>query len=79
MEMVVDSAGRIMIPKSLRTALGLLPGATVDVSAYGSGLQITPGGRTAHLTRDHNGRLVAAGDGSLDDDTLFAMIDAGRR
>ena len=68
-----------MIPKSLRTALSLAPGTRVDVSIYGSGLQITPGGRAARLTRDHNGRLVADGGGWLDDAALFALIDAGRR
>jgi hypothetical protein len=68
-----------MIPKSLRVSLGILPGTTVDVSAYGAGLQVTPGGRTASLVRDHNGRLVADGDGTLTDELLFAMIDAGRR
>jgi len=79
MEMTVDATGRIMIPKALRTALGLGPGTRVDVSVYGAGLQITPGGRSVALTRDHNGRLVADGDGSLDDAALFALIDAGRR
>jgi hypothetical protein len=68
-----------MIPKVLRTALGLVPGTRVDVSTYGSGLQVTPGGRSVQLVRDHNGRLVADGDGSLDDAAMFALIDAGRR
>jgi len=75
----VDAAGRVMIPKALRTAVGLLPGTAVDISVYGAGLQITPGGRTARLVRDGTGRLVADGDGSVDDDVLFALIDAGRR
>ena len=68
-----------MIPKALRTTLGLLPGTAVDISVYGTGLQVTPGGRSASLTRDHNGRLVADGDGSLGNASLFALIDAGRR
>ena len=79
MEMTIDAAGRLMIPKALRTVLGLAAGTTVDVSVYGTGLQVTPRGRSAGLTRDHNGRLVADGDGALDDATLFALIDASRR
>ena len=43
----------------IRDALGLAPGSKVDVSPYGSGVQITPGGRTARMEWDANGRLVA--------------------
>ena len=68
-----------MIPKALRIAFGLRPGTKVDVSSYGGSIQLTPGGRAVELVRDHNGRLVADGDGSLDDAAMFALIDAGRR
>jgi AbrB family looped-hinge helix DNA binding protein len=79
MEAVIDSGGRIVLPKQLRDALGLSPGATVDISAYGGGLQITPGGRTARVERDANGRLVARADTEVTDDMMFALIDSGRR
>ncbi|PRC59378.1 AbrB family transcriptional regulator, partial [Mycobacterium sp. ITM-2017-0098] len=31
MEAVIDSGGRIVLPKQLRDALGLVPGSTVDI------------------------------------------------
>lgn len=79
MEVTIDSGGRIMLPKQLRDALGLLPGTTVDISAYGGGVQITPGGRTARLEREESGLLVARGETQVTDDAMFALIDAGRR
>ncbi|MEI2775341.1 MAG: AbrB/MazE/SpoVT family DNA-binding domain-containing protein [Tetrasphaera sp.] len=79
MEATIDSGGRLLLPKSLREALGLAPGSKVDISAYGNGLQITPGGRTARLERDPQGRLVSRGDTAVTDDMLFAVIDSGRR
>ncbi|WP_068430387.1 AbrB/MazE/SpoVT family DNA-binding domain-containing protein [Piscicoccus intestinalis] len=79
MEAVVDTMGRIVVPKALRERLGLTPGTRVDISAYGTGLQIVPAGRTARLVRDADGRLVATGDTTIDDDTVFSLIDAGRR
>ncbi|CAN5609111.1 type II toxin-antitoxin system antitoxin VapB27 [soil metagenome] len=79
MEAVIDSGGRIVLPKQLRDALGLTPGARVDISAYGGGLQITPGGRTARIERDANGRLVARSDTEITDEMMFALIDSGRR
>lgn len=79
MEAVIDSGGRIVLPKQLRDALGLTPGSRVDVSAYGGGLQITPGGRTARVERDANERLVARADTEVSDEMMFALIDSGRR
>lgn len=79
MEAKIDAGGRLLLPKSLRDALGLAPGSTVDVSPYGSGIQITPGGRTARLERTEDGRLVAVSETVVTDDAMFALIDSGRR
>lgn len=78
MEVRMDSAGRIVVPKPLRDALGLTPGSKVDISRYGAGLQIVPAGRTARLVY-RDGLLVGTGDTVIDDDIVFALIDAGRR
>jgi AbrB family looped-hinge helix DNA binding protein len=77
MEAVVDQAGRIVLPRSLRDALGLLPGTKVDITPLGAGLQVVPVGRTARLVEE-DGVLVSAGDTPIDDDVLFGLIDAGR-
>jgi AbrB family looped-hinge helix DNA binding protein len=78
MEAVVDQAGRVVLPKAIRDALGLLPGTKVDISWYGAGAQLVRAGRTARLVEE-DGVLVAAGDTPVDDDVLFALIDAGRK
>ena len=78
MEVTLDSVGRVLVPKPIRTALGLQPGTKVDLSVYGSGLQLTPKGRGAVLVSE-NGRLVIDGDAAVTDDTMFALIDSGRR
>jgi hypothetical protein len=79
MEARIDSGGRLLLPMSLRNSLGLTPGSKVDISPYGGGLQITPGGRTARLERDAHGRLVSRGQAVVTDDVMFALIDSGRR
>jgi AbrB family looped-hinge helix DNA binding protein len=78
MEASIDSVGRIMIPEGLRDALGLVSGSSVDLSLYGSGLQLVPSGRTARLV-EPDGVLVAESDIAIDDDIVLGLIDAGRR
>ena len=78
MEATVDSVGRVVVPKALRDALGLVPGTTVDISLYGTGLQLLPGGRTARLV-EVDGSLVADTETVVTDDDVLALIDAGRR
>lgn len=79
MKAVIDSAGRVLLPKQLRDSLGLQPGTTVDISPYGAGVQLTPGGRTARLERETGGRLVARADTEVTDEMVFALIDSARR
>jgi AbrB family looped-hinge helix DNA binding protein len=76
-EAVVDQAGRIVLPKFIRDALGLLPGTKVDISPYGAGVQVVPAGRTARPVEEDV--LVSAGETPVDDDILFGLIDAGRK
>ena len=78
MHATVDSMGRVVIPKALRDELGLKPGAEIDISRFGGGVHIEPGSREARLEREGD-RLVIASDTVIDDDIVFALIDAGRR
>ena len=78
MKAVIDSVGRIVVPKPLREALGLQPGSTVEISRYGAGLHLVPTGRTARLVEE-DGVLVATGETAIDDETVFGLLDTGRR
>lgn len=76
-ETTIDRAGRLVVPKPLRDALGLGPGSRVDISLYGAGLQVVPSGRTARLV-EVEGRLAAESTTSVTDDVVFRLIDEGR-
>ncbi len=78
MKAVVDSVGRVVVPKPLRDALGLQPGSEVEISRYGAGLQLIPAGRTAQVVLE-GGVPVITGDTKIDDEIVFALLDAGRR
>ena len=77
-ETTIDAAGRVIVPKPLREALGLEAGTVIDISTYGAGLTLIPRGRTARLVEEH-GRLVADSDRPVTDEEIFSLIDAGRR
>ena len=74
----VDSVGRIVVPKQLRDRLGLTPGTEVDVTLYGDGLHVAPGGRTARIER-RDGRLVATSETEVTDADVFELIESNRR
>ncbi len=60
METTIDSAGRIVVPKSLREAMHLRPGQVVDIIYADGRLEIAVPTTPAHLVRNAAGRLVAA-------------------
>jgi AbrB family looped-hinge helix DNA binding protein len=77
-EATLDSVGRVVVPKPLRDALGLVPGASIDISLYGAGLQLIPAGRTARL-REIDGALVADSETVVTDEIVLGLLDSGRR
>ena len=77
-KVTVDQVGRILVPKALREQAGLVPGSVVDISLYGDGLHVSPGGRTARLER-RDGKLVAVADTVVTDDDVVLLVDSIRR
>jgi AbrB family looped-hinge helix DNA binding protein len=78
MEVPVDELGRIVVPKHVRDAFGLVPGSAVDISQE-AGLQLTRSGRTARLVEEEDGAVVAEGGTVVDDRIVFGRLDDGRR
>lgn len=78
MKAAIDSVGRVVVPKPLRDALGLVAGSEVEISRYGAGLQLIPAGRTARVVLEGD-VPVATGTTKIDDEVVFGLLDAGRR
>lgn len=78
MRLTMDKAGRLVVPKALREALGLVDGGGIDISVYGQGLQIVPSGRTARLVETDRG-LIAESDTEVTDEMIFGLVDSLRR
>ena len=64
MRTTIDAAGRIVVPKSLRLALGLLPGQALEIRAGDGRLEIEIASTPMHLKKRGKG-VVAVPDADL--------------
>ncbi len=80
MTMTIDAGGRVVIPKSIRVALGLSAGVPLVVTTDGVGVRLEPetkGGRLVEV--DGELVVVASGGRTVRDTEIRQAIDAGRR
>jgi AbrB family looped-hinge helix DNA binding protein len=77
MRTTIDSAGRLVIPRSLRQRIGLVSGGEVEVELDGAGVRIAPVVGTG--LRQDDGLLLIPRTGTPVDDSLIRdLIDADR-
>lgn len=60
MRTAIDSAGRVIIPKALRDALGLTAGQQLEVVESDGRLEIVPAPTPMHLVRGPDGVAAVA-------------------
>ncbi|MCP2252470.1 looped-hinge helix DNA binding domain-containing protein, AbrB family [Prauserella aidingensis] len=81
MQTAIDSAGRIVIPKALRDALGIAAGQPLDITERDGSLEITPAPTPMQLVDDGDG-VVAVADAdmpALTADEVRAALERNRR
>jgi len=82
MRLVVDTAGRIVIPKALRDRLRLSPGTELEAEIEDDRLVATPVGGPDVVLIEENGRLVAATTqptAPMTQEELLKLIEEGRQ
>jgi AbrB family looped-hinge helix DNA binding protein len=76
----IDSAGRVVIPKQLRTAAGLVGGQEIEIKLIGDRIEISATPRTTRLKKNRHGILVAEVDGlSVSQDQARDELERQRR
>lgn len=81
MKTAIDSAGRVIVPKSLRDELGLVPGRQLEIRARDGVLVIEPLPTPVTLVR-RGKRFVAKPSGrlpKLTQDEVRAALESSRR
>jgi AbrB family looped-hinge helix DNA binding protein len=79
---VIDKAGRIVVPKKLRDALHLTPGTRLKVERSGEWLMLMPSANKAQLVVENGTPLIFPADRSnqpiLTHEMVRELIEQGR-
>ncbi|MCY4635630.1 MAG: AbrB/MazE/SpoVT family DNA-binding domain-containing protein [Acidobacteria bacterium] len=81
MQTTIDTAGRVVIPKSMRDSLGLAGGRTIEIRERQGVIEIEPAATPMRL-EERNGHLVAVPERELPpltDDLVRATLEKVRR
>jgi AbrB family looped-hinge helix DNA binding protein len=77
MRTTIDKAGRLVIPRSLRSRIGLLGGGEVELELDGAAVRIAP--VAGSDLREDDGLLFIPATGTpIDDADVRELIDADR-
>ena len=79
MRTTIDTAGRLVVPKTLRDVLGFAPGTELELTAVDGHLEVAVPSRVRVEDGPHGVRFVADTDERLDAAQIRELMERGRR
>jgi len=74
----IDSAGRVVVPKHLRDAVGLSPGKPLEIDVVGDHLELSATDEPAKLVPGLHGPSFAATGTPITDEDIRRTLEAVR-
>lgn len=78
MQVSIDRAGRIVVPKPVREELGLSPGSALELDVVEGRLELSVAHDAPKVIDGPNGPLVAATGTPITDDEVRRVLEAAR-
>jgi AbrB family looped-hinge helix DNA binding protein len=78
MYVTIDRAGRIVVPKPLRDALGLTPETPLAIELVGDHIEISSGAETAQVVEGPSGPVVAPTGSKITEEDIRRVLEATR-
>ncbi len=78
MQVSIDSAGRVVVPKQLRDELGFSPDTPLEIDVVDGHLELSAPHEPAKLVEGPNGPVVAATGNPLTDEEVRRTLEAVR-
>jgi AbrB family looped-hinge helix DNA binding protein len=78
MKVSLDTAGRVVVPKPLRDALGIAPGMPLEIDVVDGHLELSPPDEPAAIVEGPSGPVVAATGTPITDDDVRRVLEATR-
>jgi AbrB family looped-hinge helix DNA binding protein len=79
MRTTIDSAGRLVVPKPLRDALGFTPGTELELDAVDGRLEVAVPSRVRVEDGEHGVRFTAEAGARMSADQVRTLMGRGRR
>jgi AbrB family looped-hinge helix DNA binding protein len=78
MQVSIDRAGRVVVPKPFRDQLGLVPGTSLEVEAIDGYLELRPQHAPPRVIEGPRGPVLARTGAPIGDDDVREMLEAAR-
>jgi AbrB family looped-hinge helix DNA binding protein len=79
MQVTIDGAGRLVVPKALRDELGFSPGMELELAAVNGALEVRVPSRVRVADGPHGLHFVADDAEELTDEQVRELIERSRR
>ncbi len=78
MQVSIDRAGRVVVPKPLREALGISPETPLEIEVVDGHLELSPSHAAAKVIEGPHGPVVAATGTPITDEDVRRVLEAAR-